>query len=214
MPLNRSEAPKEKPVTLDEAKAHLRIGPEDTDHNSSISDYLAAVVSRLDGPEGILNRALMTQTLTYTMDGFPASLYHRPGFGAFPTLSRRSGFDLPLPPLQSVSSITYIDDAGDTQTLATSKYRVLNTSNPTRKGRIELAYGETWPTTRLIEQAVTVTYVAGFGDATQVPEHYKHLILIMLKELFDGRDPFLPTSVERSPAFRGLLEQCTFPAVA
>ncbi len=197
MPTLRSSAPTDLPITLGEAKDHLRVLNTDTADDPSIHGYLATAMAILDGPEGILNRALVTQTLVFTFDRFP----------------NVNAFSLPFPPLVSVTSITYVDNNGDTQTWATSKYRVLNAANPTVCGRVELAYGETWPTTRRIEQAITVTFQAGFGDATAVPEHYKHLIKVMVKEMFDNREPLEKSNVEQSPAYRGLLAQCIFPAV-
>lgn len=196
MALKRTVEPTELPVLLQEVKAHLRVtsATEDAD----ILSYMHTAVSTLDGPEGLLNRALITQTLEMTMDCFPWS----------------DAFDLPLPPMQSVSSIQYIDTNGDTQALATSNYRVLNANTPMAKGRIELAYGKTWPTVRDVEQAVTVTYIAGYGARNDVPHHTRHLILTIVKELYDGRDPFLPENMARSPSYVGLFTQAGYPVVA
>lgn len=212
MALSRSAAPTDLPVSLAEAKAHLRVEASYTTDDADIASCLAAVVDMLDGPEGLLNRALITQTLTLTMDCFPGTVYDERGFQVFSSLATPSAFDLPLPPMRSVTSIAYLDTNGDSQTLAASGYRVLNANNPTRRGRVELAYGSTWPSTRPIEQAVTVTYSAGFGDATAVPDHYKRLIMVLAKELYDHRTPLVPENLTRSPALSGLLAQCTFPA--
>ncbi len=207
MVLERTVEPTESPVTLDDMKAHLREITDD--NNTAIEFYIDAVVKQLDGPAGLLNRALITQTLEFRMNGFPHHRTHgstfRPGYLAF---------DLPLPPMQSVTKIEYIDTNGTTQTLATSVYRVLNATTPTRRGRIELAWGEAWPSVREIEQSVTVTFVAGYGVASDVPEFTKMLILTLVKEAFDRRDPLIAENMIRSPALMGLMASAGFPAVA
>ena len=201
--LTVTTAPTELPVTMSEVKAWLR--ETDANQDPEIASALRSAMDILDGPNGLLNRALCTQTLQYTMDLFPS--YGWWGYGYF-----RSAFELPLSPVQSVSSITYLDENGASQTLASSGYRVLNTGAETRRCRVELAYGESWPTTREIEQAVTVTYVAGFGARNAVPEKYRQLILAMVKEIYDHRDPM--DVLNRNPAFNGLFTQCQFPGHA
>lgn len=195
MALKRTVAPTEYPVSLNETKAHLRYtgSAEDPD----IMVYIQSAVDQLDGPNGILNRALCTQTIEYTLDRFPSC-----------------PIDVPLPPMQSVSSIVYLDNNGDSQTLATTEYRVLNASNPQAKGRIELGYGKSWPATRDVEQAVTITAVCGFGARNAVPEHIRTLIKTMVKEMYDNREAVIPANVMRSPAFQGLLMQATYPVAA
>lgn len=193
MALKRIAAPAELPLTLDQAKAHLRV--TGTSEDADIMAYLRAVVSHLDGPEGLLNRALVTQTLVYTLDAFPA---------------RAPTFDLPLPPLISVTSVAYLDGEGASQTWAAANYRVLNAGVATRKGRIERAYGVSWPATRAIEQAVTVTYVAGYGARNAVPEATRALILVLLKEMYDHRAPVAAPELHRTPALQGLFAQARF----
>lgn len=99
---------------------------------------------------------MITQTLDWTLDCFP-----RHGWV----------FEVPMPPLQSVVSIQYIDTAGATQTLATTEYKVDSKNKP---GRIAEAFGKTWPATRAEINAVTVQFTAGFGDTgNDVPENVK-----------------------------------------
>ena len=193
--LIRTAAPTELPLSLEEVKDHLHV--TGTTDDAMISAYLASAVSQLDGDMGLLNRALVTQTWTLKLDGFPSCGY----------------FDLPLPPLQSVTSITYLDSNGDSQTLAASKYRVLNAGANMHRGRIELEYGETWPSTYYVQQAVTVTFVAGYGARNDVPEHTRHLILFAVKEAYDHRTPVDAQAMLRSPAYEGLFNIARFPSV-
>lgn len=68
-------------------------------------------------------------------------------------------------PLISVTSITYLDTAGATQTVAAADYIVDKPNN-----RIRLAYNESWPSSRGAPDSVTVRYVAGLvAPFTVVP---------------------------------------------
>jgi len=203
--LKVTSAPTEHPVLIGEVMAFIR--ETEQAKQAEVLEAMFAAVDQLDGPNGILNRCLVTQTLQYTMDCFPAD-----GWWEYSRFV--SAFDLPLSPLQSVTSITYLDENGDSQTLDSLKYRVLNAGAEMKRGRVELAYGESWPSTRPIEQAVTVTYVAGFGARNAVPWKYRHLIMVLVKSLYDNREPFnAPTNLFITPAFKGLLDQCTFPGM-
>jgi uncharacterized phiE125 gp8 family phage protein len=202
MALKVTTAPTELPVLIGEVMAHIRETNEAK--QAEILEYMFAAVDQLDGPNGLLNRCLISQTVEYTMDRFP-------DFGWWEYSRFVSAFDLPLSPLQSVTSIKYLDENGTEQTIASSDYRVLNSGVETRRGRVELAYDATWPTTRPIEQAVTVTYLAGFGARNSVPWKYRQLIMAWVKELYDHRDPW--SAMDRSPAFKGLFSQCQYPAV-
>lgn len=135
----------------------------------------------LDGGDGILGRALLTQTWQLHLDEFPGSGRYVPGRGYVDA----GAIYLPLPPLQSVSSITYVDTAGATQTLASSVYQVVNRQR--QRSMIVEAYGQTWPSTRDIPQAVTVEFVAGYGAASAVPGDIKRVIRAMVAHWYDNR---------------------------
>lgn len=111
--------------------------------------------------------------ITQTVDAY---------FGEFPHEHDRRFF---LPPLQTVSAITYVDIDGVTQTLDPSLYLVDNISRP---ARIEPAYGVVWPSTREQMSAVKVRFVAGYGTAADVPACIKNWMLIRIKTLWDQRD--------------------------
>lgn len=200
--LKVTTAPTELPVLIGEVMAHVR--ETNQAKQAELLEYMFAAVDQLEGPNGLLGRCLVSQTVEYTMDRFPAE-----GWWEYSRFV--SAFDLPLSPMQSVTSIKYLDENGTEQTLASSNYRVLNAGVETKRGRVELAYDETWPDTRPIEQAVTVTYVAGFGARNAVPWKYRQLIMAWVKELYDHRDPW--SEMNRSPAFKGLFSQCQFPAM-
>lgn len=162
MALTLVTAPVGEPFTLTDAKDHLRITIDTED-----SLINALIVSAREFAEGNTRRALITQTWDLTLDAFPDAI------------------EVPLPPLQSVTSVTYIDTAGTTQTLvANTDYTVDTKSEP---GRIVPAYGKSWPSTRDIVNAVTVRFVAGYGNATAVPKSIKQAMLMHIEHMFDNR---------------------------
>lgn len=113
--------------------------------------------------------------------------------------------EISKPNLQSVTSIVYIDTAGDSQTWDAADYQVdANRVFP----RIAPAYGESWPSTRDQMNAVTITAVYGYGDDwNDVPESIRHAILIMTGDGYEHReDTITGTIVARIGAARALLD--------
>lgn len=165
MDLTLVSAPAEVPVSLAEAKSHLRVLTADED--ALITSLVLAATAHLDGRSGILGRALVTQTWELRLDGFPDCL------------------ELPLPPLQSVTSIKYLDDTGTETTLDPSAYVV---ESGHYFGRIRPAYGLTWPVPRDESGAVRVRFVAGYGGAAAVPAPVRHAILLLVGHWWINRE--------------------------
>ena len=139
--------------------------------SSADDDYIDALVKAARRhTEHVTKRALITQTLVDTRDGFPSGRI----------------IELERPPLQSVTSVEYKDESDQTQTFASSKYTVDTKSSP---GRIILNDDQTWPTTSDNGNALTVTYVAGFGDdATDVPWELVHAIKFLVADWYENRE--------------------------
>lgn len=152
-----------EPVTLTEAKDQLREtgSAEDTFINTLLK-------TARQFAEDKIGRALLTQTWKVSLDN-----------GSLPT---DSIIELPRPPLQSVTSITYVDSDGATQTLSTDNYTVDTLSEP---GRIMF---EDMPNIKSTINALTVEYVAGYTDASEVPAGIKQAILILVEHWFDFRE--------------------------
>ena len=149
------------PVSVDEAKAHMRV--THTDDDIYIGNLVEAVTK---WAELFQQRTYVSTTLTQYFDCFPSVML------------------LDFPPLVSVTSIVYVDPAGANQTLAASVYTVDTSNEP---GRVYLAYGQSWPSTRDIPKAITVTYVAGYGTSNSVPKDIKQAILMMIAHLYEHR---------------------------
>ena len=161
MGLTLIQAPSEEPITVEEAKASPSLRVTTAAHDTDIGTL---ITTARDMAETITRRAFITQTWELVLDGFPTG-----------------GIVLPMPPLQSVASIKYIDDNGDQQTLDALLYAVDADSEP---GLIVPAYGESWPSTRDEVNAVRVRFVAGYGSKDDVPEAIKTWIKMRVGTLF------------------------------
>ena len=158
------------PVNVAEVRDHLRI--DHTDEDATLQRLIRTATTHT---EDYTERALLTQTWTVYYDSFPNEM------------------ELPKPPLASVTSIAYVDTDGDDQTVSTSTYTVDTSSEP---GRVYLAYNQSWPTTRGVEKAVTVTYVAGWTAATSVPEPIRHAVLMQIADLYELREPTIIGTIQ------------------
>lgn len=163
--LRRTVAPTLQPVSLSIFKMHAEVYHDDQD--ILLSEYLD---NAADYVEAYQNRCWRQSTWQAVYDSFPCD----------------GVFYLPRPPLASVTSITYLDLAGDSQTLSTSSYVVDIASEP---GRVSLAYGELWPDTIEQNGCVTVTYVAGYSSASDVPSRVKQAIRIIAAHYYSQREP-------------------------
>jgi len=156
-----------EPVTLADLKSHLRVLHSDDD--TDISGYLQAARQTA---EAWANRAFITQTATVKMSRFPESTTQL--------------IELPYGTLQSVTSITYVDEAGDSQAWASSNYVVDTGHVP---GRVGLAYNASWPTIRDWDLPITIIYEVGFGSsATDVPQALRTAVKMIAAEMYERRD--------------------------
>lgn len=166
--------PTADPVTLVEAKAHCRISIDDDD--GLIAGYILAARHHL---ETETRRAFATQTWDLTIDDeWPIARVN----GCY-----RNRIVLPRPPVQSVTSISYIDGAGATQTLAADQYKLAKAD--TGEWLIEPAYGVSWPTVRSEMAAVTVRFVAGYGtNPGDIPEPLRQAMLLLIGHWYENRE--------------------------
>lgn len=171
--------PAAEPISLIEAKLHLRV--DSSDEDALITSLIA---SAREGAEHLTGRALMAQTLELALDGFPGAI------------------KLPMPPLVSVTSVTYVDLVGVAQTLPDTDYTVDSYSEP---ARIVPAYGVCcWPSTRCQANAVLVRYQAGY-DA--VPDQIKSWMLLRIGMLYEQRQAVVSgVSVASIPGVDRLLD--------
>ena len=169
MALSLTTAPTVAPVTAAEVTDHLQL--DDANSDDYITNFVIPAARAY--AETFTRRAFLSQTYTLTLLSFPCG----------PII-------LPRPPLISVTSVAYIDTAGDSQTWAASKYTVTTPSGDhALHGSIEPVYGEVYPSTRGVADAVTVTFVAGFGTtASDVPTGLKQANLMLCADLYTARE--------------------------
>ena len=170
----RTVAPATMPVSLAEAKAHLRVDHDDQD--DLISAQIRAATAWLDGWSGILGRALITQTW-------------RQEFGRF-----ADHLPLPLAPVTAIDSVSYFDGDNVQQTLDTGVYDLFADA---RGAYVSLRPGQSWPVTFRRTDAVSITFTAGFGAATDVPDPIRQAILLIVQRLFDGADTEIDAAIDR-----------------
>ncbi|TGY87351.1 hypothetical protein E5163_14885 [Marinicauda algicola] len=147
-------APAAEPLSLADAKAHLRV--DFTADDGEITDLIAQCRAAI---ETWTRRKMIAQTWERSFAGFP--------------LRDADPIELDLPPVASITSISYVDEDGATQTFAAEKYILEAGWEP---GRIHLAYEQEWPATRAVANAVTVRFVTGRADAAAVKEKDGDLI--------------------------------------
>jgi len=167
-------APAKEPITIADAKAHLNVMSDDDD---TLIEVL--ITAAREHAEAITKRSFITQTFDYHVDVF------------------RRCIELPQLPLQSVTFVKYIDNNGIEQTVDTSIYSVDTNSEP---GRIFLAYNQVWPISRAIPHAVTIEFVAGYGDdENDVPKSIIAAMKLVLGHLYENREESAPFSIHKIP---------------
>lgn len=155
--------PASEPVTLTEAKAHLNI--DHTDEDTYITTLIGVARETAEGRQW---RTLLATTREQTLHCFP-----------------NGPIVLEYPPLQSVTSVKYIDNAGVQQTWAADQY-VVDTDSI--YGQIVPAYNVSYPATRNERNAVRIRYVAGYADADAVPAMTKHAMKLMIANWYEHRE--------------------------
>jgi uncharacterized phiE125 gp8 family phage protein len=157
-----------EPISLNDAKEHLRVDASFQDDDSYISDLIT--VAR-EFCEKFQNRAYLSQTWEAVFDRFPGVV-----------------FELPNPPLQSVVSIKYYDKSNTEFLFDANKYFVDTYS---AKGRVCLNHNVTWSDVELRPiNSVIIRFVCGYGsDATSVPSQAKHAIKLLIAHWYENREP-------------------------
>ena len=178
--LSRTTAPTEMLVSLAEAREQLRVdttgSPAVAEDDDIITLLIAAITSEIDAGTGWLGRALAPQSWTLQLAQMPRRIH------------------LPYPPLISVTSFTYVDLDGNTQTMVEGvDFRVINSSGITAGPAIlEPLYQQTWPFARSDFDTVTVVFQCGYGTgspvAASIPEIIKRYVLSALTVAYDTRD--------------------------
>ena len=171
-------------ISLSDMKNFLRV--DGTADDTQITAYIAAATEAV---KQYLRRAILTETFVFKADGFTEPggddrlMALGPGVhtASVPyVLGGGETLDLPFPPLQSVTSVVTYDRGNNAATYDASQYQV-----DLQSGRIYLNEGEVWPSDLRAQDAVQVTYVAGYGSGS-IPAPILEAIRMYVEALYDG----------------------------
>ncbi len=144
-------APTALPVSTQDLIEQSRIGTHQED--AFLGTLIAAAQSAVEDSAW---RKLITQTWDELFDWWedPLRLQHSP--------------------VQEITSITYLDADGDTQTLSTDIYEL---GDDNGLGVVRKKFDQQWPAVRSHQDVITVRHVCGYGDsAGDVPDSFKSAI--------------------------------------
>lgn len=200
MPLQLVTPPAEEPVSLIDAKLHLRVDFDEDD--TLIASLITA--ARL-AAETLTGRQFTTARWKMVLDSFPGpSLMGVPAGQVF-TLPGHAILLLKCP-VQAVVAMRYLDMGAVEQTMPAATYTVDNACEP---ARITPVFGQIWPICLPQIGAVSVTFDAGYGSAAQVPEGIKSWIKLRVGSLYAHREEVAVVSrgrLEALPFVDGLLD--------
>lgn len=149
----------QEPVTLAEAKRQCGIAQDNGYPDPDLLRWIAAGRQQVENDTGLV---CYTGTFTWKFTEWP--------YGRL--------FEIrALRPVTSITSITYIDGSGTTQTWSSSEY-VFDPSPVVPI--VSLAYASYWPSTRGDVNGITVTLVAGYADVKSIPQKVKEAVLLQV----------------------------------
>ena len=167
----RSVAPAADAVTVEEVKRNLRV--EHGEEDELIEALRDAAQVWLEGNgasrNGVLGKVLITQTwMVETREP-----------NCFGVVWLDQG------PVQSVTQVQVMRD-GSYSTWSSSEWR-LGYDGPRAFVIPKSGFG--WPSRDGREDAIRITYVAGYGDAAaDIPAPLRHAILLLAAELYENRE--------------------------
>ena len=183
--LTRQTGPSVEPVTLAEAKAHLRVDTSDDD-----AYIVTLITAAREWCEEYLDRTLVHTQWVMRFDRFP--------------VDSTADIELPRPPVVSSGTATsvtvaYTLEDGTTATYSTNPFRVDRASTP---GAVKTNYAQTWPPHRQDDNSVSVTWWAGYGPSgTSVPAAIRHAMLMLVGHWYEFRSSVLTGSISKEIEF-------------
>ena len=156
--------PAAEPVSLAEAKGHLRV--EHTADDGLIASLIAAARSHVESETGL---AIIVQTWRLYLDDWPADRCVR--------LKRH--------PVRRIETATIFDEDGDPHALAEGWLRLDTVSRPARLHVSEAAP----PGARM--NGIEIEFVAGLAEAAnEVPDAIKRAVLLLVAQWYEFRGAY------------------------
>jgi uncharacterized phiE125 gp8 family phage protein len=155
--------PSAEPVTLAQAKAHLRVDSDAED--ALISVLISAARRQVEAMTGL---ALMNQGWSFLADDWPV----------------KGEFALPLHPLIAVEELRVHGEEGDPAMIDPAHYYVDRWARPARL----ILRERNWPRPGRIANGIEIEATLGFGDeADDVPEDLRQAILRLVTHWHERR---------------------------
>ncbi len=206
--------PTSLPLTDEELRNAIRY--DGTDHDEQLAGLCAAAAEFVQRETGL---QLMPATWRVTLPWFPGqpppqtvgSIMHSPSWSG---VGWNSGpIVLPVGPLISLESLTYIDSAGDTQEIDVDTLRIDDTPD---HARISPAFGQSWPTTGADEAAVTLEFIAGheeYEEDATYPQALKVVLRGLVAWWFEQPTPAIVGTIssDAPEGVRRILNQYKHP---
>jgi uncharacterized phiE125 gp8 family phage protein len=173
MSLSLITAPALEPISVEEAKAQVRL-TSGTDEDSLINALIAAARHHA---EAVTGRQLLEATWEQQLDAICGDV-----------------LQLPRPPLRSIVSISYLDTSGVTQTWSAANYQVHAPAGPfATHGRVAPIPSATWPLAGSgYLNAVRIQFKAGYGTTPDdVPQAIRQALLLMIGAWYEVREDFI-----------------------
>ncbi|HXF53396.1 MAG TPA: head-tail connector protein [Hyphomicrobiaceae bacterium] len=175
MALILTAAPGTEPVTLAEAKAHLRV--DGTAEDALISSLI--LTARLH-VEAALGLALITQGWSYLLDAWPDGAVR-----------------LPIRPVESVSAVKVTAADGEVSVLAPERYVLDGAGSPPRLVPVDGPF----PDPGAAALGIEIAFIAGYGEsAADVPAPIRQALLQLIAHWFEHREPVDDAAVTRIPS--------------
>jgi uncharacterized phiE125 gp8 family phage protein len=190
--------PSLEPLTLPEAKLHLR---ETSDTQDGLIWPLIRVAR--EEVERLTGRATLTTTYRDVLDAFPpytTAIAWSDNRWSGLDLATRSPYAIHLmrSPLLAVSSVQYYDGDGTLQTLNAANYVTDATMEP---GRVAPAAGFSWPATQSRPGAVRINYTAGYATAAAMPASVIHAMRLLVGHWYENRETVLVGTISKEIEF-------------
>ncbi len=155
-----------EPVSLSQAKAHLRVDVDDED--TLLTSLIAAARLHV---EAYTQRVFITQTWSIYLDKWPQG----------------QPLCLPISPIQSVTEINLFATDNTSVAVDPTGYVVDALSAPPR---ILWRGAGSGPRPGRALNGIEIIVIAGYGnDATQVPQPIRQAILMLIAQWFEHRSP-------------------------
>lgn len=177
--VTRETAPDELAVSVDDAKAALRIAHDDED--DFIEDLINLALDHLEGWRGALRRPLVTQSWRV----------------AVPEADGNGRLFAPLAPVIALESIEYYAPGSATLSAATAgDFRLIKSPD---WAYLEPLPGNSWPSLDDRPDALQAVFTCGYGGPDDVPPAIRHAIKLLAGHFNENREEITALKLERLP---------------